>query len=273
MLSEKRAIFILKILIPVLIALISAVLLANKVSNSQYITETIDSLEESRNVTMEFSAATLASSLALSALPGDFSSPIAQSLADMNKYFIFIFAIIFVEKIIVMEGIKLSFKILVPVACLLFVIWVITKKKWFKDFSFKVLAFAAVIVFLIPISTHSVDKWGKDYKEYVETTIYDTQSGADKIDEIMDSASENENIFDKISSVFSGAVSNADELVDYFKNSAKKCMTSISILIVTTFAVPILVAIIFKVIISALFASRNNVNIKGCPMANKGEEA
>lgn len=37
---------------------------------------------------MEFSGATIATSLAITALPDDFGTPLADTLADMNMYFV-----------------------------------------------------------------------------------------------------------------------------------------------------------------------------------------
>jgi len=252
-LSEKTAKQALKIMVAILIAVISGFVLSRTIPNSQFIKDTIESLEKSRDVTIEFSGATLAASLGLSALPGDFASPIAQMVADMNKYFIFILAIIFVEKIIVMEGTKLALSLIIPVACAIFAFAMLTKKRWFEVLSYKLMVFAIALILLIPLSTHAVNRWGADYNEYVADTIEETQDGANKIDEIKSSAAEGEGVFDKLTNAFNTAISDSDALMEYFKSVTKKCMTSISILIVTTFAVPILIAVIFKFLISSLF--------------------
>lgn len=252
-LSEKTAKQALKIMVAILIAVISGFVLSRTIPNSQFIKDTIESLEKSRDVTIEFSGATLAASLGLSALPGDFASPIAQMVADMNKYFIFILAIIFVEKIIVMEGTKLALSLIIPVACAIFAFAMLTKKRWFEVLSYKLMVFAIALILLIPLSTHAVNRWGADYNEYVADTIEETQDGANKIDEIKSSAAEGEGVFDKLTNAFNTAISDSDALMEYFKGVTKKCMTSISILIVTTFAVPILIAVIFKFLISSLF--------------------
>lgn len=52
------------------------------------------------------SSSTIATSLALSALPDDFATSLAGTVWDLNTYFIFIFAVLFVEKLLVIEGIK-----------------------------------------------------------------------------------------------------------------------------------------------------------------------
>ena len=82
-----------KILLAIFIMVISICVLAQKVPNMEYVTSTIENLDESRDRVMTFSGATLTASTAISLLPKDWANPLANSLADMNKYFIFIFAI------------------------------------------------------------------------------------------------------------------------------------------------------------------------------------
>ena len=83
--------------------LFSVFVLVQKVPESSYIKSSIESLEDSKDTVMEFSGAVLATSVAISALPDDFATPLADSLADMNIYFILIFAVLVIEKLIVAE--------------------------------------------------------------------------------------------------------------------------------------------------------------------------
>ena len=107
--TEKRIEKLAKCLVAVFIIVLSVFVLARKIPETKMVQHTIESIEESNKTVMEFSGATIATSLAISALPDDFASPLAGTLADMNTYFIFIFAVLFVEKLIVIEGIKIAF--------------------------------------------------------------------------------------------------------------------------------------------------------------------
>jgi len=77
---------------------------------------------------MEFSGATIATSLAITALPDDFGTPLADTLADMNMYFVFIFAVLFVEKLLVVEGVKFSFAWIIPIALGLYILGTLITK-------------------------------------------------------------------------------------------------------------------------------------------------
>ena len=88
-----------KVLFAILIMVISINVLTVKIPESKCIQQTIDYLDKSQNTVMTFSGTSITTSLALSALPNDFASPLASTVADLNTYFIFMFAVLFVEKV------------------------------------------------------------------------------------------------------------------------------------------------------------------------------
>ena len=98
MLSAKHAGLASKILILILIAALSFFVITAQLPETDFVQNSIESVEDSSNMVMKFSAATLSASLAISALPDDFATPLAESLADMNIYFIAILVILFLEK-------------------------------------------------------------------------------------------------------------------------------------------------------------------------------
>ena len=88
MLSTPHAKMALKVIIPLFIAILSIFVLSRKIPETKFVESSIESLEKSKTTVMEFSGATLATSLAISALPDDFASPYANILANMNMYFV-----------------------------------------------------------------------------------------------------------------------------------------------------------------------------------------
>ena len=133
MLSAKHAKLASKILILILVAVFSFFFVTAQLPETKFVKDSIESVEDSSNTVMKFSAATLSASLAISALPDDFATPLADSLADMNIYFVAILAMLFLEKILIQYGVKLAFAIVIPVACVLGILAVSLKRDIFKD--------------------------------------------------------------------------------------------------------------------------------------------
>lgn len=252
--TEKLA----KILLAIFIMVFSIFVLAYKVPEHRYIQETLDSLEESKTTVMEFSGATIAVSLAITALPDDFGSPLANTLTDMNKYFIFIFAVLYVERLMVVEGIKISLVYIIPIACGFYILAVLFKKTvlkaFFKNLAAKFAILGLAVILVIPLSTHFTEKVCEDYLLYVDETISEANAGAEKVNGVMNSGEEGASIFDRLNDAFKTAVQGISDLLTYFENVLKKCVNSIAIMIVTTFVLPMLVLLLFRWLLKELFS-------------------
>lgn len=252
--TEAKAKVLVKVLLAVFFMMLSIFVLAYEIPQSEFVQSTVESLEESRTKIMEFSGATIATSLAITALPDDFATPLADTLADMNTYFVFIFAVIFVEKLIVMEGIKLAFTYVVPTALLIYIFGLLSAIDRIKTFGIKLFVFGMALVLVIPISTHLTEKVCEDYLVYVDETIEEANNGANKVNEIISTDEDETTIFDKLSAAFKTAMEGMSDLLEYFENVIKKCVNSIAIMIVTTFVLPLFILIIFKWLLQELFS-------------------
>ena len=249
-LTEKS----LKILLAVFVMVFSFTVLVQKIPETKYVQKTVERLEESQNTIMKFSGSTMGTSVAISALPDDFGSPLAGTIADLNMYFIFMFAVIFVEKLLVIEGIKIAFAYIVPAACLLYMAFVLSSKNVFKNFANKLLILGMAIIIVIPFSTYFTETVCNDYLAYVEETIEEADAGAAKINEVMAESDEDATFFDRISAAFKTSIQSVSDLLAYFKNVVRKCVNSVAIMLVTTFVVPLLILMLFRWLLKELFA-------------------
>ena len=239
--KEKLA----KILFMIFLMVLSFSVLTRIIPESKFVQETIQHLEESQNTIMKFSGTTIATSLSLSALPNDFASPLASTVSDLNTYFIFIFAVLFVEKLVVIEGIKIALVWMIPAACILYIAAILTSKEMFKNFAKKLLILGISIIMVIPISTHFTETVCADYLTYVD---------ANKINELMAEENEDATFFDKLTDAFKTAIRDVNDLLAYFKNVVKKCVNSVAVMIVTTFVLPMLTMLLFRWLLTELFA-------------------
>lgn len=253
MLSTKQAQLAVGILVPLLIAALSFSVLSVRLPQSAPIQSTLEQLEESSDTVLKFSAATLGVSLALSALPDDFASPIAEGLTDMNQYFVIILAALFVEKLLVRQGVQLVFAALIPAACVLYLLGTtLLKTSAVRTLALRLGAMGLALVLVVPCSTHFVRWAAADLTEYVESTISDTNAGGDKLNEAMNGGSD-ATIFDRLSALFETAISGISELMEHFKATTRRCVTSVAILLVTNCATPILTFLLLRWITAELF--------------------
>ena len=259
--TEKMVVKAVKILLAVFLMVISICVLAEKVPEMEYVSNSIENLDESRDRVMTFSGATLTASTAISLLPKDWANPLANSLADMNKYFIFIFAIIFLEKLIVIEGIKIAFTYVIPVACGLYIFFLFLGKEKMKEWAIKIAILGAAIVCVIPFSIDFTQRVSEDYLAYVDETIAEANAGAEKIYEIKAVNEEEDTFLEKISDVFVNAYQGVKDLFTYFNNLTKRCINSIAIIMVTTFVLPLLTLVFFRWLLKELFSLNLNISV------------
>lgn len=245
---------LVKILAIVFLMVFSFTVLTHVIPESKFVQDTVKHLEDSQNTIMKFSGTTIATSLSLSALPNDFASPLASTVSDLNTYFIFIFAVLFVEKLLVIEGIKIALVWMIPAACILGILAIVFEKEMFKNFAKKLLILGISVIMVVPVSTHFTENVCADYLTYVDETIEEADAGAGKINEIMAEGNEEATFFDKLSDAFKTAISDVNDLLAYFKNVVKKCVNSVAVMIVTTFVLPMLVMLLFRWLLTELFA-------------------
>jgi predicted PurR-regulated permease PerM len=232
----------------------SFTVLTHVIPESKFVQDTVKHLEDSQNTIMKFSGTTIATSLSLSALPNDFASPLASTVSDLNTYFIFIFAVLFVEKLLVIEGIKIALAAIIPAACILYIASLVFEKEGFRKFGKKLLIVGISVILVIPISTHFTEKVCADYLTYVDETIEEADAGANKINELMTEDAEDATFFDKLTDAFKTAITDVNDLLAYFKNVVKKFVNSVAVMIVTTFVLPMLVMLLFRWLLTELFA-------------------
>lgn len=253
MLSAKHAALAAKILLLSLAAALSFFVVTAWLPDSDFVRDSIESVEDSSNTVMKFSAATLSTSVAISALPDDFATPLAESLADMNIYFVAILAVLFLEKILIQYGIKLTFVIIIPLACLAGIIAIGIKRVVLKGIAARLCILGLAVAFVVPCSTHITNMVAADLTAYVDSTIEETTAGADKLNEAMEGGTEDQTMFEKLSDLFRTAIHDVSDLMLHFQNTIRRCMNSIAILILTNCLMPLLTFFILKWILKETF--------------------
>ena len=253
MLSAKHAALLIKILSLLLAAALSFFVAATKLPETKFVKDSLESVEDSSNTVMQFSAATLSASLAISALPDDFATPLADSLADMNIYFVAILVVLFLEKILIRYGIKAAFAILIPLACIVWALFTVTKKNILKGLAVRLCILGLAAAFVVPINTHITNIVASDLTAYVNDTIEETEGGAGKLNEAMEGGTEDQTIFEKLSDLFQTAIHDISDLMLHFQNTIRRCMNSIAILVLTNCLMPLLTFVMLKWILGEVF--------------------
>ena len=131
----------------------------------------IDSLQAKQETVLELTAASTAASAAITLLPGDTATPIADKLADLSGYFLIVLCAIFLEKYLLTITAGAAFRLLFPLACLLLIAYVFRGRKLFAMLAVKLICFGVAIMLIIPASVYVSDTIENTYSASINAAI------------------------------------------------------------------------------------------------------
>lgn len=265
--KQKKIIFAL---IPIVIALLSFFVIARFTSSTEFNAKTIQSLDDKKTTVMELAAASTAASAAITLIPGDVGTPIANKLADLSSYFLIVLCAIYLEKYLVTITGYAAFKILVPIACVFFSGYLLWRKEILRVVAQKFLLFGLAVYLVIPASVKVADMIETTYASSIESTIETAKQTTDEIESEtgesgqVDDKSSNEKsksdsdsdskenaggffsgLFNKVQEGVSTATANVENVLNNF-------IEALAILLVTSCLIPILVLIFFVWLVKML---------------------
>ena len=265
--KQKKILFAL---IPIVIALLSFFVIARFTSSTEFNAKTYQALDDKKSSVMVLSAASTAASAAITLIPGDVGTPIANKLADLSSYFLIVLSAIYLEKYLVTITGYAAFKILVPIACVFFSGYLLWRKEILRVVAQKFLLFGLAVYLVIPASVKVADMIETTYASSIESTIETAKQTTDEIESEtgesgqVDDKSSNEKsqsdsdsdskenaggffsgLFNKVQEGVSTATANVENVLNNF-------IEALAILLVTSCLIPILVLIFFVWLVKML---------------------
>ena len=213
----------------------------------------IEYLNEKQTTVMKLTAASTAASAAVSALPGDTGSAIAEKLADLTSDFLIVLCAIMLEKYLLTITGYAVFRFILPAVCVLLIVRQFRSSEILAKLAFK-LALFGMAVWLAVSGGITVSRMIEaTYETSLSQTIEDAQSAADAIDTSTgsdsDSDSEKSGFWSGITSSVQNTVSGVTEK---FEQLLSNVMEALAVLIVTSCVLPVLVLLFLLWIVKML---------------------
>ena len=230
----------------VLAALLSIFAVGKRASDPAYHQSSIDALAEKQETVLELTAA----SAAITLLPGDTATPIAEKLADLSGYFLIVLCAIFLEKYLLTITSYVSFTILIPAACALGIAALFSEKlrAALGKLAWHLLLFALAIAFAIPAGVKVSSMIEDTYRASIEETIANAEQTTEDIQsDTSGEADESEKsglsgLFSKVTEGITGAATAA---VEQLKTVLNRFIEALAVMLVTSCLIPILVLLFF----------------------------
>ncbi len=234
----------------IVLAVLSFFALAPHMADPATFSKTIESLDAKKTTVAELTAASTAASAAITLLPNDIGTPIAEKLVDLSGYFVLIFSAIYLEKFLTTIAGYIAFRYLIPIALLGLGVTRFFDIEFIKRLAVRLLVFGLIIVLLIPASVGLSNLIEKTHEYSIQQTIDEANNASDEINENNDT--ENANALEEFFNRVKGGVSGQ---LKKFENILSNFIDAVAVLIVTTCVIPIVVLLLFLMLIRQFFGA------------------
>lgn len=265
--KENHIFRIVMIVLCIVIALVSNIVLAKDYSSPEYTVnkKTITYLDEKKTTALELCAGATALSAAITLIPGDTGTPIAEKLTDLSGYFLIVVSAIYLEKYLLTILGALTFRWLIPAAMIAIALYFGIRRDFFWKLGVKILIFGLAVYAVIPVSVHVSQLIYNTYQESIDTTLAETENLISQTEGNAQSSTESDQdsgdegffagLVDKAKDTIEQAKDTASIATEQFKYMLNKFIDGLAVLIVTTCLIPILVMVFFVWIVKMILGT------------------
>lgn len=253
--------------IAAVVAAISFFVLGPHFSDPAAYTTTIASLDAKRETVMSLVGASTASSAALTLLPGDLGTPLAEKLIDLSGDFMFVLTAIYLEKYLLTVLGFLAFKVLVPAGCACMALasgfWRSAVRNGILGIGAKLLLLGLAVVCVVPASVFVSGMIERTYESSITETVEAAQQTTDQIEAVAQDVNVQEGTtgeqvdfwqtIQSLPSTLSNSVtSTVTNLTQEAQKSVNNFIEALAVMIVTSCIIPVLVLLFFLWLVRTL---------------------
>lgn len=238
---------VIAILVLVAILLCSLFVVSDTLSSPEFHSGSILALDDKKATVVGLTATTAAASIAVSAIPGDATTPIANQIAELSSYLLVVTGIIMLEEFLLPMTCYLTFTWLIPIACGLGILYVLFQVAYLKKLAARLVLFGLAICLVIPVSIRVSNMFEETFnlKQTIaeaEQASEDTQSDAQESGQAENQTSGIGGLFSQIGEAVTGTVTKA---LDSAKNTLNRFIDAVAVLVISNCVIPVLVLFVF----------------------------
>ena len=242
---------VFKALLFLALAAVSVFVIARYATSPEFHAGTIASLDAKNRTVLELAAGSTATSAAITLLPGDAATPIADKLAELSSYFLIVISALYLEKYLTTITGYAAFMILIPAACILLAVNEFARRMALQRIAMKLAVFGLAIALVIPASIKVSDMIDETYNASIQQTL----QSAIAVTEELDGAAEGESSQSAVGGLFSGVKSTISNATEQVKTVLNNFIDALAVMIVTSCLIPLLVMLFFIWLVKILLGS------------------
>ena len=247
------------------LALTSFFVVSKPAQDPQTYAHSIESLEQKERTVIGLAAGTTAASVGVSMIPGDATDPIAQQLTKLSSYLLVVAMIIVCEKFMLTAAGLVTFSGLIPLACILGILYQFIPVKTLKQFAIKFALFGLLLCTVIPISVQLSDSL-QDTQKYTQTiesatdTVLDLEGDKSSTDPA--SSADKGSLGSFFSSLGSHLTATVETITDYMTSLLTNVVDAVAMLIFINCVIPVLVFLLLLWLLKFFFNLPINASVK-----------
>lgn len=258
-------------------AVLSATKGAEIASSPSHYEKTIQTLDRLKVNATGLAMTTTGASIAVSALPDDTATPIAEKLSDLGMYMFFVVCAIFLEKYMLTIAGFFTFKFIFPFACLWLAVGLFSRSDRAFRLATKLIVTGIMLCSLVPLGAMVSDMIieTKEYSinEILETALASTDEEIDTeaIEAAMEADKEKKGVLGTLASLpgviknaASATISKISEALSHItiENAQillNNLLEAVAVMLITTCAIPIIILLIYAAFFKMLMHHENTV--------------
>ena len=246
--ERSRILSIILAVVFLLCALLSVVVPGKYFTDPKSYSNSVQELNDTKSGVEKLAGAAAAASAAITLMPGDFGTPIADKLADLSGYFLLILCAVYIEKFLVTVAGILAFDILIPIGFVLLAVGLFIEIPM-KKAALRVISLGLILVLLVPASLGISRLIENRYADELQQTIDEANQNTEDLRGTADRSDD-----DSIWSEFTAKIKGGSEtLMRKMETLLANFIDAIAVYTVTTCVIPVAVLALGVWLIKTLF--------------------
>lgn len=250
---EKKEINLSLILLMICLigALFSVSYLGVKFSKPESYAVITETLNEKKTNVEKLAGSAVAASAAITLIPGDIGTPIAEKLADMSEYFLIILCVIYIEKFLVALTGFVVFELLLPIGLVLLGISSYIRRFPLKKMAWKIIVLSAVLSLWVPTSVYISNVIEAQYHDEIQQTVASADANSAALQGVSDQSDQEDS---SLWSTFVQKVKGGSAtLLSKFEDTLNGFVDAMAVYLVTSCIIPVLTLLLEIWVIKTIF--------------------
>ena len=237
----------------------SMTVMAKKFTDPQTYSKTIQSIDEKKLTVLGVSASLAGISTALSSVPGDAASPLAEELMDLSSCLVLVICVLVLEKSLLTVFGSASCYVLFPIACIFALVFLFKRKQIFAAWAIKFAVLGLALLTIVPAAMRISDYIYEVNQVTIEQNVdFDTEDTTAETD-----ANPDEDLpwYNKLWNSVTGAVKDAadaitdmgEKAIEEGKKALSNFTDAVTVFIIAYCAIPVFVVFLFLWLLKILF--------------------